>query len=141
MSCQLLSRGNIRTSVEQVADETAAKIVRRKVRYASFGGASKENVENGLIRYAVHCDSASTFINSAKERTGITTTGNKPLFQCIGRSVGGITEPVFSSFGTTDRQFAGLDVEVREVEPNTFRTPKTRSIKNGNESGVTNSGR
>src|ERR1700689_3488475 len=75
MSCQLLSRGNIRTSVEQVADETAAKIVRRKVRYASFGGASKENVENGLIRYAVHCDSASTFINSAKERTGITTTG------------------------------------------------------------------
>jgi hypothetical protein len=97
-------------------------------------------VEYRLVGQAANCD-LSALVDPAKEWPRITTTGHKPVFQGIGRPVGSITKPVFSSFGTTDRQFAGLDVVVSEVEANTFRTPKTSSIKNGGESGVTNSGR
>jgi hypothetical protein len=45
---------------------------------------------------------------------------HEPVFQGIGGTVGCITEPIFSSFGTTDREFAGFDVVVSEVEANTF---------------------
>jgi hypothetical protein len=64
-------------------------------------------MEYRLVGQAANCDPA-TFITAAREWPGITTTGDKPLFQGISRSVGGITEPVFSSFGTADRQFLRL---------------------------------
>ena len=80
MTRQLLRRGNIRTSVEKIANKAAAKIVRRKRRHARLDCALLQNVEYRLVGQAANGDSA-TFVNAAKEWPGITTTGNKPLFQ------------------------------------------------------------
>ena len=72
-------------------------------------------MEDSLVGQAANCDSA-TLVDVAEKRSGITATSNKPVFQGIGGTVGGITEPVFSSFGTTDREFAGFDVVVSEIQ-------------------------
>ena len=60
------------------------------------------------------------FINVAEQRAAITATGNKPVFQGVGGTVGGIPEPVFSSFGTTDCHFAGFDVVVGKIQADTL---------------------
>ena len=59
----------------------------------------------------------------------------------VGGTVWWHTRPVFSPFGTTDHQFTGLHVVVGNMQGDTLGTPQTGTIKNRDESGVTNSGR
>src|ERR1035438_10092267 len=114
--------------------------MRSQRRHARLDCALFQDVEDSLVGQAANCDSA-TLVDVAEKRSGITATSNKPVFQGIGGTVGGITEPVFSSFGTTDREFAGFDVVVSEIQADALGTPQAGYIENGDQSGVTNSGR
>src|ERR1035441_9300916 len=140
MARQLLCRRNIRAGVEQVRDKRPPKIVRRKRRYARLDCALFQYVEHSLVGQAVDRDSAA-LINVAEQRAGITTTSNKPVFQGIGGTVGGIPKTIFPALRTADRQFAGFDVVVGKIKADALGTPQTGSVKNRDQSGVTNSGR
>src|ERR1039458_9584178 len=129
MARQLLCRRNIRAGVEQVRDKRPPKIVRRKRRYARLDCALFQNVEHSLVGQAVDRDSAA-LINVAEQRAGITTTSNKPVFQGIGGTVGGISKAIFTTLRPADRQFAGLDVVVAQVQTDTLGTPQPGSVQN-----------
>ena len=92
-----------------------------------------------MVGQAADRDSA-TFVDIAEKRSWITTTSKEPILQGIGGTVGGISKAIFSSFGTADRQFAGFDVVVAQVQADTLGTPQAGTVQNGNEGGVTNSG-
>jgi hypothetical protein len=132
MTREALHRSEIRSSVEKVGDERAAKIVRSESLYASFDRPLSKNVEHGLV-----CDPArdhpTPFVDGAKKGAGFRTSNLEPRFQRSPRPVRRIDDPLFAALSGTHAEFAGIRGVVGEIESDSLGATKTSTVQDSEE--------
>jgi len=79
-------------------------------------------VQNSLIGHAAYGDSAA-FVHVEEKWARVVAADHQPVLQCVSRPIGGVPQAIFPALGTSDRQFAGFEVVVVDIQPHDFGTP------------------